>query len=106
MGAGAGEVLDPKFRPNHSDTFDFTIQRQLSSKTMLEVGYIGRRVQDEYQPININAVPYMMTLGGQSFASAYAGLETSLGCAGPTSGCAADGVAPQISNRNRSSKRR
>ena len=94
VGAGAGEVLDPKFRPNHSDTFDFTIQRQLSSKTMLEVGYIGRRVRDEYQPININAVPYMMTLGGQSFASAYAGLETSLGCAGPTSGCAPGGVAP------------
>ena len=50
---------------------------------MLEIGYIGRIVHNEYQPININAVPYMMTMGGQTFASAYAGLETSLGCAGP-----------------------
>ncbi len=25
------------------------------------MGYIGRRIQHEYQPININAVPYMMT---------------------------------------------
>ena len=94
VGAATGSVLDPNFRPNHSDTFDFTIQRQLSSKTMLEVGYIGRIVHDEYQPININAVPYMMTVGGQSFASAYAGVETSLGCNGPTSGCAAGGVVP------------
>ncbi len=94
VGAATGSILDPNFRPNHSDSFDLTIQRQLSSKAMLEVGYIGRIVHDEYQPININAVPYMMTVGGQSFASAYAGLETSLGCAGPTSGCAPGGVVP------------
>jgi hypothetical protein len=52
----------------------------LGNKILLEVGYIGRRITHEYQPININAVPYMMTLGGQSFAQAYAGVEHSLGC--------------------------
>src|SRR5262249_37943664 len=66
VSAAAGEALDPHFRPNVVDSFDFTIQRQLSSKFLLEVGYIGRRITHEYQPVNINAVPYMMTLGGQT----------------------------------------
>jgi hypothetical protein len=72
--AGAGEALDPKFRPNVVDSFDFTIQRQLTKNVTLEVGYIGRRVTHEYQPINVNAVPYMMTIGGQRFDKAYANL--------------------------------
>jgi hypothetical protein len=72
IAAGAGEALDPNFRPNASDSFDLTIQRQLSQKMTLEVGYIGRRITHEYQPVNINAVPYMMTLGGQRFDKAYA----------------------------------
>ena len=59
------------FRPNVVDSFDFTVQRQLSRKMTLEFGYIGRRITHEYQPININAVPYMMTLGGQQFDQAY-----------------------------------
>lgn len=89
VAAGAGEALDPHFRPNVVDSFDFTIQRQLSNKFLLEVGYIGRRITHEYQPININAVPYMMTLGGQSFAKAYAAIETSMGCATSFAACAA-----------------
>jgi hypothetical protein len=72
IAAGAGEALDPHFRPNVVDSFDFTIQRQLHRGVTLEAGYIGRRIQHEYQPININAVPYMMTLGGQRFDKAYA----------------------------------
>jgi hypothetical protein len=69
--AGPGESLDPNFRPNSSDAFDLTIQRQLSNKITLEVGYIGRRIEHEYQPININSVPYMMTKGGQQFSAAW-----------------------------------
>jgi hypothetical protein len=72
IAAGAGEALDPHFRPNVVDSFDFTIQRQVSRKVTLELGYIGRRITHEYQPININAVPYMTTLGGQRFDKAYA----------------------------------
>jgi hypothetical protein len=75
IAAATGEALDPNFRPDQSDQFDLTIQRQINSKTSIEVGYIGRIIRHEYQPININAVPYMMTLGGQSFAKAYANLE-------------------------------
>src|SRR5581483_7698893 len=32
VSAGAGEALDPRFRPNVVDSFDFTIQRQLNNK--------------------------------------------------------------------------
>src|SRR5207237_2374149 len=75
VSAAAGESLDPNFRPNVVDSIDFTIQRQLTSKLTMEVGYIGRFINHEYQPLNVNAVPYMMTLGGQTFAKAYAAIE-------------------------------
>jgi len=93
VAAGAGEVLDPNFRPNKSYTFDFTIQRQITPKLSIEAGYIGRILRNEYQPVNINAVPYMMTYGpgcdptygcgsgtGQQFQNAYANVEAALGC--------------------------
>ncbi len=70
--AGAGEALDPNFRPNVVDSVDLTYQHQISRKVSLEMGYIGRWINSEYAPVNINAVPYMMTLGGQRFDKAYA----------------------------------
>ncbi len=94
--AGAGEALDPRFRPNVVDSFDFTVQRQLSNKFSLELGYIGRRITHEYQPINVNSVPYMMTKGGQTFAKAYANtmLQYCGGIAGLAgSNCAANAAA-------------
>ena len=96
IAAGAGEALDPHFRPNVVDSFDLTLQRQLSSKVSVEVGYIGRNIHHEYQPININAVPYMMTLGGQRFDKAYANvvLEYCGGIQGLGGGnCAANAAA-------------
>ena len=100
ISAGAGESLDPNFRPNVVDSFDFTVQRQLSRKVTLEFGYIGRRITHEYQPTNINAVPYMMTQGGQQFKNAYANvvLQYCGGLAGMGGGgCAANAgaVTPQ-----------
>ena len=74
VAAGAGEGLDPNFRPNVVDTFTLTFARQLTNKLSLEIGYIGRLINHEYFPTNINAVPYMMTKGGQTFAKAYANL--------------------------------
>lgn len=70
--AGDGTVLDPNFKPNHSDQFDFTIQRALSQKLLFEAGYIGRVTHDEYQGLELNAVPTMYTVGGQQFANAFA----------------------------------
>jgi Carboxypeptidase regulatory-like domain len=97
VSSAAGEALDPHFRPNVVDSFDLTIQRQLSNRIVLEVGYIGRRITHEYQPVNINAVPYMMTLGGQSFAQAYAAVETAMGCTQSAGACNAVGVPPAVS---------
>jgi len=96
VSAAAGEALDPHFRPNVVDSFDFTIQRQLTPKVLLELGYIGRRITHEYQPVNINAVPYMMTVGGQRFDKAYAAIETSLGCATSYNACGANVPSPTI----------
>ena len=70
--AADGSVLDPNFQPNRSDQFDFTIQRSLGNNMSIELGYIGRIISKEYQGIDINAVPTMTTLNGQSFANAYA----------------------------------
>jgi Carboxypeptidase regulatory-like domain len=96
VSAAAGESLDPHFRPNVVDSFDLTIQRQLTNKILVEFGYIGRRITHEYQPININAVPYMMTLGGQTFADAYAAVETTLGCVQSSGACGAAGKAAAV----------
>ena len=85
--------MDPHFRPNVVDSFDLTIQRQLSTKVTLEFGYIGRRITHEFQPVNTNAVPYMMTLGGQAFSSAYASVERAMGCATSVAACDASGPA-------------
>ena len=92
------ESLDPHFRPNVVDSFDLTIQRQFSNRVTMEFGYIGRLIHHEYQPINVNAVPYMMTLGGQSFEQAYLNVETAMGCTKSEAACQASGVptvAPQ-----------
>jgi hypothetical protein len=71
VAAGAGTGLDPNFRPSISHQFDFTVQRQLNNKFTIEVGYIGRLLRHEFMPLQINTVPYMMTLGGQRFDKAY-----------------------------------
>jgi hypothetical protein len=100
-------TLDPNFRPNEVDSLNLTIQRQLSRKVILEVGYIGRRITHEYQPVNLNAVPYMMTQGGQQFAQAYKNVVLQLcggvqglaggGCNGNGAGgpLAATSITPQ-----------
>ena len=71
VAAGSGTGLDPNFRPSESHQFDFTVQRQINSRLIFEIGYIGRILRHEFMPLQINAVPYMMTLGGQRFDKAY-----------------------------------
>jgi Carboxypeptidase regulatory-like domain len=90
----ASEALDPHFRPNVIDSFNFTIQRQLIHRVTLELGYIGRRITHEYQPVNLNAVPYMMTLGGQQFKQAYANVV--LQYCGGIAGLAGGGCAANV----------
>lgn len=70
--AGDGAGVDVRFRPDRSDEFNFTIQRELSSRLIIEAGYVGRIIRNEYNLINVDAVPFMTTLNGQSFANAFA----------------------------------
>jgi hypothetical protein len=37
-----------------------------------EIGYIGRLLRNEFQETNVDSVPFMTTLNGQSFAQAFA----------------------------------
>jgi hypothetical protein len=71
-------VLDPDYKPERVDTWNFTMQRQLSRKVSLEVGYMGKRSTNIFEEINIDAVPYMTTLGGQAFSAAFANLWKAL----------------------------
>ena len=64
--AGSGSVLDPNFRPSSTDNFQFSIQRELKKNLILEVGYIGRKINHEWQQVDLDAVPYMTTLTAKS----------------------------------------
>jgi hypothetical protein len=66
------DALDPNFKPDHTDQFTVTIQRQLNNNMQLEVGYIGKIIRNEYMLMNLDAVPTMETLNGQTFSAAYA----------------------------------
>lgn len=65
-------AIDPHYQPERTDNFTLSIQRAIGSKSTLEVGYVGRVIKHEGLNLNLDTVPYMTTLGGQSFAQAYA----------------------------------
>ena len=52
----------------------------------IELGYIGRKIANEFQEINLDAVPYMTTLNGQTFANAWANVYNQI-CAGAGPTC-------------------
>jgi hypothetical protein len=68
-------LLDPR---NHN--IDFTIQRELPWKMLIEVGYIGRLGRELYQSYNLNSDPYMFKdkKSGQIFAEAFDNVATQL----------------------------
>src|SRR5207247_6688001 len=82
---GDSRAVDADYRPESTDNIDFTVQRSFGRKMSIEVGYIGRRIRHEFAEVDLDAVPYMMTLGGQTFADAYKNLYLAI-CAplGPT----------------------
>jgi hypothetical protein len=86
-GVSIASPVDPTMRPNDVDTFNLSIQRQVNRKMLVEVGYIGRLIHHEYIMENPNVIPYMMSVGGQSFASAYLAIEGAFGCATSASLC-------------------
>lgn len=72
--AGDASALDPAYRPDRTDQFTLTLQREVNRHISLEVGYIGKILRHETTEINLDAVPYMTTLNNQSFATAYSNL--------------------------------
>ncbi len=87
-GVSIASPVDPSLRPNDVDTFNVSIERQINRKMLVEVGYIGRLIHHEYIMLNPNTVPYMMSLGGQSFKDAYLAIETAFGCTATAAQCA------------------
>ena len=79
-GVQLASPVDVSLRPSDVDTFNLSIQRQVSRKMLIEVGYIGRDIHHEYIQLNPNQIPYNLSQGGQSFESAYLAIETALGC--------------------------
>jgi hypothetical protein len=73
-GAVLTDSMDQNFRPNGTDQVDFSIQRQFGNNTIVEMGYVAVFGRHLFQGIEMNAVPWMTTLGGQTFAKAYAAL--------------------------------
>ncbi len=80
---GDSRAVDFAYRPESTDNFDITLQRSVGRKMALEVGYLGRRIQHEFAEVDLDSVPYMMTLGGQTFADAYAKVYVAICGLGP-----------------------
>ncbi len=72
--AGDGDVIDPNFKPNRSDSFTLSIQHQINNKNSFEIGYIGKIIRNEFQGLSLDSVPINLTENGQSFANAWANL--------------------------------
>jgi hypothetical protein len=68
--------LDNNWRPGVNNGVSISIQRELPDNMLVEVAYVGKWSTHLYQGLDLNDVPWMMTLGGQSFAKAYAALWT------------------------------
>jgi hypothetical protein len=66
--------LDSNWRPGANDQITIGIQRELPDNMLVEVAWVGKWSKHLYQGLDLNNVPWMMTLGGQSFAKAYAAL--------------------------------
>lgn len=72
------DTLDPNFKPDRTDNFTLTIQREINQHMSLEVGYVGKIVRNEFQNLNLDSVPINTTLGGQSFANAFGQLYSQM----------------------------
>jgi hypothetical protein len=80
---GDSRAVDYDYKPESTDNFDFTIQRSFGRNMAIEIGYMGRKIDHEFAEIDLDSVPYMMTLGGQNFADAYAKLYVAICGLGP-----------------------
>lgn len=73
-----GDTLAPDYRPGVNDQYTVSLQRQLPHQMLLEMGWTGIWSRHVYATEDLDAAPYMMTLGGQTFAQAYAAVARQL----------------------------
>jgi hypothetical protein len=85
--ANTAYEIAPNYTPGRNEQWDLTIQHEMPGQSVLEIGYIGRHESNMYNPLEINGVPWMMTLNNQTYAQAFDAIAASL-AAGTT-------VAPQ-----------
>ncbi|MFN0112013.1 MAG: carboxypeptidase regulatory-like domain-containing protein [Blastocatellia bacterium] len=72
--------IDARRKVGRNHSADFTIQRELPGKMIVEVGYVGRYSRGLYQGLDLNQVPFFMksASSNQTFAQAYDAVATSL----------------------------
>ncbi len=70
--------INSKRKVGYADTFDLTYQRDLGHNMLMEVGYVANYAQRLYQGFALQQVPYMYTLGGQSFAKAWSNVAQAI----------------------------
>ncbi len=72
-----GETLSFSVDPNIADprnhVFNFTIQRELPGKILIEAGYVGRLGRNLFQNVNLNSAPYFFKdkKSNQRFSEAF-----------------------------------
>ena len=73
LNGGTSFATDPHRKIGRNYVFDFTVQREMPGKMIMEVGYVGRLGRDLPQGVDLDASPYFFrdSASGQTFAQAY-----------------------------------
>ena len=73
LSGGTSFATDPQRKIGRNYVFDFTVQRELPGKMIMEVGYVGRLGRDLPQGQDLDASPYFFkdSASGQTFAQAF-----------------------------------
>ena len=90
--------IDPHRKVGVEDTWTMSIERSLPGNALLEVGYVGRVAHHLYGAGDVGQVPYMLKMGGQTYASAYDALAKQVrACpaSGPGKAACLAAVTPQ-----------
>jgi len=66
-------TMDPGINDPYNHAVNFSIQRELPGRLLLEVGYVGRFARNLYQNVNLNSAPinFKDKASGQTFAQAF-----------------------------------
>ncbi|HKQ79254.1 MAG TPA: carboxypeptidase regulatory-like domain-containing protein [Blastocatellia bacterium] len=66
-------TMDPGIEDPYNHAVNFSIQRELPGRMLLEVSYVGRFARNLYQNVNLNSAPIFFKdkASGQTFAQAF-----------------------------------